>query len=388
MTNVPNLKNVASEQALSQHLIEVRRNLHQEPELSNEEYKTTAKIREWLTEANIRILDVPLATGLIAEIGSGEGPIVAIRCDIDALPIKEQTNLPFASEIDGKMHACGHDFHTAAILGAAYLLKAREAELTGTVRVLFQPAEETGHGATSVLASGGLNDVSAIFGLHNNPDLPVGTFGTRTGALTAGVDRFEITIRGIGAHAAYPENGVDSIVTAAQIILSLQTIASRITSATEPVIVSVTRICGGNTWNVLPEAVELEGTVRTYNEEIRHLIPEKIKQIINGIAAAAGAEAELHWYPGPPATVNDGNWADFTKEIAALADYKVLDLSPRMGGEDFSFYLQQIPGAFVNIGTNGAYGLHHPQFDVDEEALLPTSRYFALLAEAALKKLA
>lgn len=385
MTYVPNLE---SEQALSKHLIEVRRNLHQDPELSNEEFRTTAKIREWLTEANIRILDVPLPTGLIAEIGSGEGPIVAIRCDIDALPIIEQTNLPFASGIEGKMHACGHDFHTASILGAAYLLKKRESELTGTVRVLFQPAEETGHGATSVLASGGLDNVSAIFGLHNNPDLPVGTFGTRTGALTAGVDRFEITIKGTGAHAAFPENGVDSIVTASQIILALQTISSRITSATEPVVVSVTRISGGNTWNVLPEIVELEGTVRTYDEDIRRLIPEKITQIIKGTAAAAGAEAELHWYPGPPATINDGDWADFSKEIAALADYKVLDLAPQMSGEDFSFYLQKIPGVFVNIGSNGAYGLHHPQFDVDEDAILPASHYFALLAEKALNKLA
>lgn len=384
MTNVPYIE---SDQTLSQRLIEVRRNLHQEPELSNEEFKTTVKIREWLAEANIRILDVPLATGVIAEIGSGEEPIVAIRCDIDALPIKEQTNLPFASEIDGKMHACGHDFHTASILGAAYLLKSRETELQGTVRVLFQPAEETGHGATSVLNSGGLDRVSAIFGLHNNPDLPVGTFGTRTGALTAGVDRFEIIIKGTGAHAAYPENGVDSIVTASQIILALQTISSRITSATEPVIVSVTRISGGNTWNVLPEAVELEGTVRTYDEDIRRLIPEKITQIIKGTAAAAGAEAELHWYPGPPATINDGEWADFSKEIAALAGYRVLDIPPRMGGEDFSFYLQKIPGTFVNIGSNGAYGLHHPQFDVDEDAILPASHYFTLLAESALKKL-
>jgi amidohydrolase len=384
MSNVPNTE---SERALSQQLIQVRRHLHQEPELSNEEFKTTAQILEWLAEANIRILDVPLSTGLIAEIGSGEGPIVAIRCDIDALPIEEQTGLPFASTISGKMHACGHDFHSAVILGAAYILKARESELIGTVRVLFQPAEETGHGATSVLVSGGLQNVSAIFGLHNNPDLPVGTFGTRTGALTAGVDRFEITITGTGAHAATPENGVDSIVTAAQIITALQTISSRITSATEPVIVSVTRINGGNTWNVLPETVELEGTVRTYNEEIRRLIPKKINQIIKGTAAAAGAEAELHWYPGPPATINDGHWADFTKEVASQAGYNVVDLAPQMGGEDFSFYLQQIPGAFVNIGTNGAYGLHHPRFDLDEEALLPASCYFALLAESALKHL-
>lgn len=372
---------------LGNYLINVRRNLHREPELSYEEFKTTAKLREWLTAAQISILDLPLATGLIAEIGQGEGPIVAIRCDIDALPIEEQTELPFASEIPGKMHACGHDFHTATILGAALLLKEREHELPGTVRILFQPAEETGHGAESVLASGGLKDVDAIFGLHNSPDLPTGTFGTRTGALTAGVDRFEITVKGVGAHAATPEKGVDAIVTAAQIITMLQTIVSRQNSTTEPVVLSVTRINGGFTWNVLPEKVELEGTVRTYNEEIRRLIPEQMKRIIEGVAEGAGAEAQLHWYPGPPATINHARWADFTKEVASEAGYEVQDIPPQMGGEDFSYYLQQIPGAFVNIGTGPAYALHHPRFDVDEAALLPAAKYFASLAERALAKL-
>ncbi|QSF43005.1 amidohydrolase [Paenibacillus tianjinensis] len=375
------------EQALAGQLIEVRRNLHREPELAYEEFRTTEKLREWLTNANIHILDLPLETGLIAEIGHGTGPIVAIRCDIDALPIEEQTELPFASEIPGKMHACGHDFHTAVILGAALLLKKRESELPGKVRVLFQPAEETGHGAESVLASGGLKDVAAIFGLHNSPDLPTGAFGTRTGALTAGVDRFEITVRGIGAHAAMPEKGVDTIMTAAQMITALQTIVSRLTSAIEPVVLSVTRIHGGFTWNVLPELVELEGTVRTYNEEIRRQIPIQMTRIIEGIAAGAGAEAQLHWYPGPPATINHGEWADFTKEVALEAGYDVHDIAPQMGGEDFSYYLQQIPGAFVNIGTGTAYALHHPRFDVDEAAILPAAKYFAALAEQALAKL-
>lgn len=374
------------DQALASQLIEVRRNLHREPELAYEEFKTTEKLREWLTNANIHILDLPLETGLIAEIGQGPGPIVAIRCDIDALPIAEQTELPFASEIPGKMHACGHDFHTSVILGAALLLKNRESELPGKVRVLFQPAEETGHGAESVLASGGLKDVAAIFGLHNSPDLPTGAFGTRTGALTAGVDRFEITVKGIGAHAATPEKGVDTIMTAAQMITMLQTIVSRQTSAIEPVVLSVTRINGGFTWNVLPELVELEGTVRTYNEEIRRHIPVQMTRIIEGIAAA-GAEAQLHWYPGPPATINHGEWADFTKEVALEAGYDVHDIPPQMGGEDFSYYLQQIPGAFVNIGTGQPYALHHPRFDVDEAAILPAAKYFASLAEEALAKL-
>ncbi|WP_019912723.1 amidohydrolase [Paenibacillus sp. HW567] len=375
------------DQALASQLIEVRRNLHREPELAYEEFRTTEKLREWLTTANIHILDLPLETGLIAEIGQGNGPVVAIRCDIDALPIEEQTALPFASEIPGKMHACGHDFHTAVILGAALLLKTRESELPGRVRVLFQPAEETGHGAESVLASGGLKDVAAIFGLHNSPDLPTGAFGTRTGALTAGVDRFEITVKGVGAHAATPEKGVDTIVAAAQMITMLQTIVSRQNNALEPVVLSVTRINGGFTWNVLPEKVELEGTVRTYNEEIRRHIPNQMTRIIEGIAAGAGAEAQLHWYPGPPATINHGEWTDFAKEVASDAGYDVQDIPPQMGGEDFSYYLQKIPGAFVNIGSGPAYALHHPRFDVDEAAILPAAKYFASLAEQALAKL-
>ncbi len=390
MTQTP-LTSLASlidnEQQLTEQLVQVRRELHQEPELSNEEFQTTAKLRSWLTAANIRILDLPLSTGLIAEIGSGRSPIVAIRADIDALPIEEATGLPFASVIPGKMHACGHDFHTASMLGAAYLLKAREAELPGTVRVLFQPAEETGHGAKAILESGGLRGVSAIFGLHNNPDLSVGSFGTRSGALTAGVDRFIITIRGKGAHAAQPERGQDTIVTAAQIITSLQTITSRLTRASESLVVSVTRINGGNTWNVLPGFVELEGTVRTHNETIRAVVPQQITQIIEGIAAAAGVQAELNWIPGPPATVNDEYWAEFATETAAKLGLETQDLEPQMGGEDFAFYLQQIRGAFVNIGTGGAFGHHHPQFDVDEAALLPTAQYFAKLAVSALESL-
>lgn len=375
------------DESLEKQLIDIRRNLHREPELSYEEFKTTAKLKKWLAEKDIHVLNLPLQTGLIAEIGLGQGPTVAIRCDIDALPIAEQTDLPFASEIPGKMHACGHDFHTAVILGAAYLLKNREAALPGKVKILFQPAEETGHGAEDVLASGGLEDVKAIFGLHNSPNLSVGAFGTRTGALTAGVDRFEIIVKGVGAHAATPENSIDSIVTSAQIITALQTIVSRQKSASEPVVLSVTKIKGGSTWNVLPEFVELEGTVRTHNEEVRRMIPEKITQIIEGIATAAGAEAKLYWYPGPPATINDGRWADFTKEIAQQAGYEVHNLEPQMGGEDFSLYLQKIPGAFVNIGTGPSFSHHHPRFDLDEAALLPAAKYFALLAEKALTEL-
>lgn len=375
------------EKYLEAQLIAVRRSLHREPELSFEEFRTTEKLKILLTEARIKVLDLPLKTGLIAEIGSKDGPIVAIRSDIDALPITEQTGLDYASEIEGKMHACGHDFHTASMLGAAYLLKDVEEQLPGKVRVLFQAAEETGHGAESVLESGGLNGVEAIFGLHNNPDLPVGDIGSRAGALTAGVDRFEIHVKGIGAHAATPEEGVDSIVTSAQIIIALQTIVSRMTGAKDQIVLSVTRIEGGNTWNVLPETVMLEGTVRTHDEKLRGLIPVKIKQTISGVAEAMGATAELKWYPGPPATINNLDWTDFSQRIAIEQGFTFHQLEPQFGGEDFALYLERIPGVFLNIGTNKPYALHHPCFDIDEQALLPAAKYFSVLAQQALSRL-
>lgn len=373
---------------LEARLIQIRRDLHEEPELSNEEYETTRKIKQWLSEVGIKVLDLPsMKTGVVAVIGTGQAPVIAIRGDIDALPIDEQSGVPFSSKIPGKMHACGHDFHTATIFGAAYLLKQQEAQLQGTVKILFQPAEETGHGAKAVISSGALDDVEAIFGLHNSPDLAVGEWGSRAGALTAGVDRFEIKVKGVGAHAAHPENGNDAIVAASQIVIALQTITSRIVSAQEAVVVSVTRITGGNTWNVLPETVELEGTVRTLNTAIQQSIPDQINQILNGIGTAFGVEATLHWYPGPPATINDATWTQFAREVADEVGYTTKELQPSLGGEDFSYYLQQIPGAFVRIGSQTSYSLHHPKYNPSEAAILPAAQYFCKLSTQALRAL-
>ncbi|HIB8306257.1 TPA: amidohydrolase [Serratia marcescens] len=203
---------------LADKIIAYRRELHQNPELSNHEFATTARLTRWLQEAGIRILPLALKTGVVAEIGSGKGPIIALRGDIDALPIDEIADVPFSSQNSGVMHACGHDFHTSVMLGAAHLLKAREAELPGTVRIFFQPAEETFNGARHLIDAGALDNVAAVFGLHNAPELPTGTFATRAGPFYANVDRFQIRITGKGAHAAKPEQGVDTIVTASQIV--------------------------------------------------------------------------------------------------------------------------------------------------------------------------
>ncbi|MEN1934166.1 M20 peptidase aminoacylase family protein [Paenibacillus sp. 102] len=369
-------------------LISIRRHLHQYPELSYEEFETTKTIRNWLNEANITIIGSDLKTGVIAEIsGNKNGPTVALRADIDALPIHEETNLSYASKNPGKMHACGHDFHTAAILGAAYLLKEKEAMLNGTVRFIFQAAEESGDGACKVIEAGHLQNVQAIFGMHNKPDLPVGTIGIKDGSLMAGVDRFEIEIKGIGTHAAVPDAGVDPIVASSQIVMALQTIVSRNISSFHNAVISVTNIHSGNTWNVIPEKATLEGTVRTFQAETRTKIPELMERVIKGVADALGVQAKLHWYPGPPAVYNDVTLTELSTHIAQAMGLHIISPKPSMAGEDFSFYQQEIPGSFVFMGTNGTQEWHHPSFTLNEEALPISAQYFALLAEEAINKL-
>jgi len=370
---------------LEEKLIEVRHNFHKHPELSNEEFNTTKTLRELLNEAQIRVLDLPLATGLVAEItGFKKGPIIAIRGDIDGLPIIEETDLDYKSEVFGKMHACGHDFHTTVILGAAYLLKEQESTLSGTVRFIFQPAEEIGKGATDVLETGALSNVDAIFGLHSAPDLEVGSFGTNVGSMTAAVDRFEIKIVGVGTHASSPEKGIDPIVVAAHIITALQTIVSRNVSAFDQALISVTHLESGNTWNVIPMTAYLEGTVRSVNAETRKFIPKKMQQIVKGMADSFGATAEFKWYSGPPATNNSREWTSVALEVAKEEGYVIKELPQTLIGEDFAYYQEQIPGAFVNIGTGLSYSLHHPKFTVDDDALLPGANYFAQLAKRVL----
>ncbi|GAB6455409.1 M20 peptidase aminoacylase family protein [Bacillus luti] len=373
---------------LTERLISIRRNLHEHPELSYEEFETTKAIKKWLEEKNITIINSSLETGVIAEIsGNNSGPIIAIRADIDALPIQEETNFPYASKVPGKMHACGHDFHTAAILGTAFLLKERESSLKGTVRFIFQPAEESSNGACKVIEAGHLQDVQAIFGMHNKPDLPVGTIGIKDGPLMAGVDRFEIEIHGVGTHAAVPDAGVDPIVASSQIVMALQTIVSRNISSSHNAVVSVTNIHSGNTWNVIPEKATLEGTVRTFQADTREKIPALMERIIKGVSDALGVTTAFRFYPGPPAVHNDTALTNLCTQIAKEMTLNVITPTPSMAGEDFSFYQQHIPGSFVFMGTSGTHEWHHPSFTIDEQALPISAKYFALLAEKALKQL-
>ncbi len=380
---------VANLEQLTETLISIRRNLHEHPELSYEEFETTKAIKNWLEEENITIINSNLETGVIAEVsGNRNGPLIAIRADIDALPIQEETNLPYASKIHGKMHACGHDFHTAAIIGAAYLLKEKESSLSGTVRFIFQPAEESSNGACKVIEAGHLHGVQAIFGMHNKPDLPVGTIGIKDGPLMAGVDRFEIEIHGVGTHAAVPDAGVDPIVASSQIVMALQTIVSRNISSSHNAVVSVTNIHSGNTWNVIPEKATLEGTVRTFQTETREKIPALMKRIIQGVSDALGVKTEFRFYAGPPAVHNDTSLTNLSTQVAETMNLNIISPTPSMAGEDFSFYQQEIPGSFVFMGTSGTHEWHHPAFTVDERALPISAAYFALLAEKALKHFA
>jgi len=370
---------------LETKLITIRRHLHQYPEVANEEFQTTKSIRGWLEEADIRIVDLALPTGVVAEVGGKQvGPIIALRADIDALPIQEETDLPYASRIFGNMHACGHDFHAAAILGAAFLLKQQEESLPGTVRFLFQPAEEKGTGSSLLIERGALKGVQAIFGLHNKPDLEVGTIGIKSGALMASVDGFEIVVEGLGTHAAIPHTGIDPIVAASQMVTTLQSIVSINISPLDQAVVSVTTIHGGTTWNVIPNKVVLEGTVRTFHEGVRSLIPKRIQTIIEGVAAAYNAKVSLKWFKGPPSVQNDSVLTELSIETAHKVGLQVVATEPSLAGEDFAYYQEKVPGSFIFIGTSGTKEWHHPEFTVDERALFISAHYFSELAKSAL----
>ncbi|MEH3411555.1 amidohydrolase [Phytobacter diazotrophicus] len=369
--------------SFAQQLIDWRRELHQYPELSLQEFETSRRVSHWLENAGLRLVPITLPTGVVAEVGSGD-KVIALRADIDALPIEEAVDVPYASRNKGVMHACGHDIHTSVMLGAALLLKEKESALPGRVRLIFQPAEENFGGAKRLIQAGLLNGVSAIFGMHNEPGLPVGTFATRGGPFYANVDRFVVQVGGKGAHAARPHEGNDAILLASQLVVALQTIASRNVDTLDSVVLSVTRMQGGNTWNVLPEQVELEGTLRTHRSEVREKVKVRVNDIAAGLARAFDAEITVRWFEGPSALVNDERWAAFTRDVADWHGYDTQVAQLHMGGEDFAVYLEHIPGAFVSIGSASEYGLHHPSFKPDEALIEDAARYFALLAEKAL----
>ncbi|HHK5585657.1 TPA: amidohydrolase [Streptococcus mutans] len=363
-------------EGIYEELREIRHYLHQHPEISENEFETTAFIKKHLKDLGIEPLAYPLKTGVVAEIGSGQ-PIIALRADIDALPIIEKTGLAYASK-NGTMHACGHDFHQTSLLGAAQILKEREAEIKGTVRLIFQPAEENFQGAYQVIEAGGIEGVSAIIGYHNNPHLKPGQIGLRSGAIMAGVEQFEVTVAGISAHAARPDLGVDTVLAITTMIHNLQQIVSRTVSPFDSAVLSVTHIDVGTTWNVLPAKGFFEGTIRTFDPKIRLAVINKFTKIVETTAEQFSAQVSIQWGNSPKVTYNDATLTPLIFENSKTFA-QAIETLPSTGGEDFAAYQEKIPGVFAFVGSNGADNApdwHHDDFIVKDEALPTAVNYF------------
>ncbi|QKC81558.1 M20 aminoacylase family protein [Mesorhizobium sp. NZP2077] len=368
-----------------------RRHLHQTPELNFDVFKTAAFVTEKLKEFGCD--DVVTGLGKTGVVGiirgrQGEGATIGLRADMDALPLNEITGKPYASTVPGKMHACGHDGHTAMLLGAAkYLAETRN--FAGSVAVIFQPAEEGGGGGNEMVKDGMMErfDIAKVFGMHNMPGLPVGQFAIRPGPIMAATAEFTITVKGRGGHAAMPHGTIDPIVITSQLVGALQTIASRSTDPVEAVVVSVTKFHAGDAYNIIPESAEIAGTVRTLRKEIAKKSEERIRTICDGLATAFGAKIEVDYQANYPVTFNHAEETVFASDIAAnvAGDAQVhRGIQPVMGGEDFSYMLEARPGAFIFIGNGDTAGLHNPNYDFNDEAIPHGMSYWVKLAETAL----
>ncbi len=356
---------------IKDQIIAWRRDFHMHPELGYEEERTSKIVEEHLREWGYTIKRV--GTGIIADIGNGEKKI-ALRADMDALPVQEENDVPYKSRTPGKMHACGHDAHTAMLLGAAKIIAEHKEELPNKVRLIFQPAEEGGNGALKMIEGEGLEGVDAIFGLHVWMELPSGIVGVREGPVMAGVGRFDVEIEGKGGHGASPHETIDPVPIAAQAILAFQTIISRNLNPLESGVVSVGTIKAGEAFNVIPERVYMNGTYRFFTQETKKLIEKRIEEVLKGIVLANNASYKLKIEEVAPPTINDPQMASLAKRVAQKLGLKVDDVPKSMGSEDFAFYLQKVPGAFIALGIkNEEKGIthphHHPKFNVDEEVL-------------------
>ena len=362
-------------------LIAFFEDLHRHPELAFEEERTTALLRRALLDAGVAVYPSGLPTGLIAVIeGTGPGRVIGLRADMDALPVQEDTGLAYASQEPGKMHACGHDFHIACMLGAALEIKRREKELRGTVKIVFQPAEEVAKGGRTAARQAVLQDCREFYAVHTYPGFPAGTLGVKPGPVMAAPDAFTIHIHGKGAHGGNPHLGVDPIPAAAALALSAQTIVSRFKDAFQPAVLSITHIQAGSTWNVVPEEAMLEGTLRTLNQTLREDMTARLNAMTAAVAQAYGCTADIRWTTGPDPVVNDPALCEKAAEIACGLGFAVKRQDNTMGGEDFSEFLKICPGVFIRVGTGGGYTNHHPKFTADERALWPAAQFFAELA--------
>lgn len=379
---------------IAQDLTDIRRQIHRNPELGFEEKATAELICSRLEALDIRFRAGVGKTGVVGLIeGRGHEKTIGLRADMDALPVQEEADIPYASQIPGVMHACGHDAHVACLLGAAMLLASLRNEFHGNIKLVFQPAEEIDRGAKAVIADGGLENPrpDAFFGLHVDPELPVGCIGLKNGPVMAAIDNLKISVTGKGGHGALPHRCVDAIVAASSLVMNLQTAVSRETDPMKPTVVSIGTFNGGRAENIIASRAELSGTVRTIDPEVHQRIPEIIERICKNTAATFGAGVSLEYQRMIPPLVNSPEMADRVAESCTtlLGPNSVVETTASMVGEDFAFFLEGIPGAYFFLGAMGpvskeVHGLHSGRFQIDESAL-PIGA--ALLAHTALSTL-
>ena len=368
-------------------LTEFRRDLHRNPELLYDVTRTAASVAEALRAAGVDEVHEGIGrTGVVGVIrgqSGGSGRMIGLRADMDALPIHEETGKPWASEVPGKMHACGHDGHTTMLLGAARHL-AESRAFDGTVIVIFQPAEEGGAGAKAMIDDGLFTrwPCNEVYGMHNRPNLPVGQFTTSSGPIMGSVDEVKITITGRGGHAARPEQTIDTLMVSAALLQAIQTIHSRNMDPIDSAVISLCTIHAGNAFNVIPQAVELTGTVRTLREEVRDMVEARLGAMVEHIALAYGGEGKLDYIRHYPVTVNHeretGLAAKAAQEVAGVENVH-LDMPQTLGGEDFSFMLNTVPGALINVGNGPSAGLHHPAYDFNDDVIAWGCSYWTTL---------
>ncbi|MFB2893803.1 M20 family metallopeptidase [Aerosakkonemataceae cyanobacterium BLCC-F50] len=371
------IKEIATK--LAPRLIEIRRHIHSHPELSGQEYQTSAYVAGVLSSYGIHAQQGVGKTGVVGDLrgDSHSDRILAIRTDLDALPIHERTGLDYSSSEAGVMHACGHDVHTTVGLGTAMVLAQLGENFTGNVRFLFQPAEEVAKGASWMVEDGALNGVSGILSLHVFPSIPAGSVGIRYGALTAAADDLEIIIIGESGHGARPHEAIDAIWIASQVITSLQQAISRTQNPLRPVVVTIGKIVGGRAPNVIADEVKLLGTVRSLHPESREALPNWIEQIVANVCKTYGAQYQVSYKQGVPGVLNDPMLTQLLEQSAREAwgsDSIIILPEPSLGAEDFSRYLEKVPGSMFRLGVGFKdqhnYPLHHPQFQIDESAII------------------
>ncbi len=380
MAEADRLKNDIDE--LVPDMVALRRDLHEHPELAFEEVRTSGIVAQRLRTLGLEVQTGIAKTGVVGLLrGDASRPgakTIAIRADMDALPIHELNEIDYRSTVDGKMHACGHDGHTSIALAVADILSKRRAELPGNVKFIFQPAEETIGGAKLMVKEGAMEGVDGVIGLHLMSNYHVGRVGVRAGTIFASADKLILNVKGKGGHAAMPQEAVDSIVIAAQIITSLQTLISRETSPFSPAVITIGRIQAGTAFNIIPEFAELQGTMRAYSNEHRHKLKRRISELAQGIATAMGGSCEVQFFNDCPPCTNDATVTEVVRKAAiASVDEKAVDDSEEVmstASDDMAYFLKAVPGCYFIVGARneekGAkYPHHHPRFNVDEDAM-------------------